>query len=102
MKDFRLIWREIPVSWKVAFFLCLGVTIALLVWGFITPPPGEVDDSILRSCFLISIYPVLFTLFICVLRGLNVHYDIKGGQITIGNNKKKEVNETTTEENHED
>lgn len=101
MKDFREIWKEIPVGWKWTFFLCMGATIGLLTWGFITPPPGEVHDSVLKSCFIISIYPTLFTTFICVLRGLNVHYDIKDGKITIGSKKKEEEDETCTEENNE-
>lgn len=100
MRDFKEIWKEIPTSWKVAFFICMSATIGLLIWGFITPPPGEINDSILKGCFIISIYPFLFTLFICVLRGLNVHYDIKDGKITVSS-KKKDNDETASEENHE-
>lgn len=97
MQDFKEIWKEIPTSWKWAFFICMSVTIGLLVGGFITPPPGEIDDSIFKGCFIISIYPTLFTVFICVLRGLKVHYDIKEGKITV--NSKKD--ETATEENEQ-
>lgn len=84
MTDFRDIWKGIPRSWKFVFFICMGATIGLLVGGFILPPPGEIDRSILEACFVIVIYPTLFTAFICVLRGMKVHYDIKEGQITIG------------------
>lgn len=97
MQDFKEIWKEIPTSWKWAFFICMSVTIGLLIGGFITPPPGEIDDSIFKGCFIISIYPTLFTVFICVLRGLKVHYDIKEGKITV--NSKKD--ETATEENEQ-
>ena len=94
MRDFKDVWNEVPNSWKAAFFICMGVTIGLLFWSFITPPPGDINDNVLKACFIISIYPTLFTLFICVLRGLNVHYDIKEGKITV--NSKKD--ETTIEE----
>ena len=97
MQDFKEIWKEIPTSWKWAFFICMGATIGLLIGGFITPPPGEIDDSIFKGCFIISVYPTLFTVFICVLRGLKVHYDIKEGKITV--NSKKD--ETATEENEQ-
>ena len=98
MREFKEIWKEIPNSWKWTFFVCMATTIGLLIGGFITPPPGEIDDSIFKGCFIISIYPTLFTVFICVLRGLHVHYDIKEGKLTV--NTKKD--ETTTEESAED
>lgn len=103
MQDFKDIWKEIPTSWKWAFFICMTVTIALLVGGFITPPPGEIDESIFKGCFIISIYPTLFTIFICTLRGMHVHYDIKGGKITVGTKRKEDQeDETITEESNED
>lgn len=103
MREFKEIWKEIPTSWKWAFFICMAVTIGLLVAGFIAPPPGQIDESVFRGCFIISIYPTLFTVFICILRGLHVHYDIKGGKITVGSKENKEDNnnETTSEESNE-
>lgn len=99
MTDFKEIWNGIPRSWKWAFFTCMLTTIGLLIAGFICPPPGEINRSIIEACFIIIIYPTLFTAFICVLRGMRVHYDIKEGQITI--NSKRKENETPTEENNE-
>lgn len=95
MKEFSIIWEEIPTSWKVSFFLCMAVTIGMLLGGFVLPPPGEIHSSVFKGCFIVCIYPTLFTIFICVLRGLHVHYDIKEGQITIGS----ESDEITPEEN---
>lgn len=97
MKDFREIWKEIPNSWKWAFFICMSITIGLLIGGFIIPPTGEIDESVFKGCFIISIYPTLFTAFICILRGLHVRYDIKEGKLTV--NTKKD--ETTAEESTE-
>lgn len=96
MADFKEIWEGIPFSWRFAFFACMAATIGLLIGGFILPPPGEIDRSILEACFVIVIYPTLFTVFICVLRGLKVRYDIKGGRVTIGDKQ----NEATVEENN--
>ena len=102
MKDLKEIWTEVPLSWKIAFFICLGATLGLLTAGFITPPPGEVDDSILKACFMISVYPTLFTAFICVLRGMKIHYDIKDGEITINSAKQKVSEEADVSEVTED
>ena len=102
MQEFKEIWKEIPTSWKVSFFICLATTLGLLIGGFLLPPPGEIDDSVFKGCFIISIYPTLFTVFICVLRGMRVHYDIKEGKITVNTKRKAtEENETTTEESNE-
>lgn len=34
---------------KIAFAVCLLVSIILLVWGFCTPPQGQIDGSILKA-----------------------------------------------------
>jgi len=98
MKDFREIWQQIPASWKWVFFICLTATLGLLVGGFISPPPGEIDESIFKACFILVIYPTLITVFICVLRGMKVHYDIKEGKISVNSKS----NETTAEEGNEE
>lgn len=100
MRDFKEVWKEVPLSWRVAFFICMGITILLLVYGFITPPPGEIHNSVLKACFIISVYPTLFTLFICILRGFNVHYDIKQGKVTVDSRKKDIENEINIKENN--
>lgn len=99
MKDLKEVWSEIPISWKIAFFVCLGVTIGLLVAGFIIHPPGQIDDSVFKACGIIAIYPTLFTALICALKGMGVKLNTKLGELTVG---KDENNETITEENQED
>lgn len=32
---------------KVIFYVCLGVSIVLGLWGFVTPPRGVIDGSVL-------------------------------------------------------
>lgn len=94
MKELSEIWLNIPLSWKITFFICLGVTIVLLIAGFILPPPGKVDESVFKACAIISIYPTLFTIFICILKGMNVNYNIKEGKFTVTS-----TNDDTTENN---
>ena len=33
----------------IAFAVCLGVSIGLIVGGFFTPPKGEIDGSVLKA-----------------------------------------------------
>ena len=33
----------------IAFVVCLAVSIILLVWGFLTPPKGEINASVLKA-----------------------------------------------------
>ena len=34
---------------KYVFFICLAVSIILFVLGFVTPPPGVIDGSVLTA-----------------------------------------------------
>ena len=41
--------REKCKACVIAFAVCLAVSIILLVWGFLTPPKGEINGSILKA-----------------------------------------------------
>ena len=69
----------------------MAVSIALLFFGFISPPQGKIDASVIQACFLILIYPTLYTVFILVLRGINVHWDIKNGHIMLNKEQEDEI-----------
>lgn len=34
---------------KVIFYVCLGIAVALIIFGVITPPPAIIDSSILTA-----------------------------------------------------
>lgn len=38
-----------PKRTKLVFWLCLITSIVLIVWGFILPPMGEIDGSVLTA-----------------------------------------------------
>jgi hypothetical protein len=40
---------EKPQVDKYIFFICLSVSILLFVLGFVTPPPGVIDGSVLTA-----------------------------------------------------
>lgn len=34
---------------KVAFCVCLGISIGLIIGGFLCPPQGQIDGSVLKA-----------------------------------------------------
>ena len=72
---------------KIVFAVCLGVSIALLIAGFLTPPEGAIDGSIIKGV------GELFAFAALAVGGhaLNLGYDLKliKGETTIeiGDNK---------------
>lgn len=43
----------------VAFFVSLVISIGLIVGGFLTPPQGEIDGSVLKGVGELFLYPAL-------------------------------------------
>ena len=43
----------------LTFFICLTISIALLVAGFLIPPQGVIDGSVLIGCSLLFAYATL-------------------------------------------
>lgn len=52
---------------EIRFYTCLLMGFSLMVWGFMTPPPGEISDSALIAS------GILFS-----IGALSVGLDIKG------------------------
>ena len=44
---------------RLTFFLCLTISISLLVAGFLIPPQGVIDGSVLIGCSLLFAYATL-------------------------------------------
>lgn len=51
--------KSIPRVDKVVFFICLFVTIGLLVGGFFVPPMGIIDGSVLTAGGIIFAFAAL-------------------------------------------
>lgn len=95
-----VIWKHIPKTWKIVLFISIFITIILLTWGFVLPPKGKIEQSVIQACFMIAFYPTLYSIFIIILRGINVHLDIKNGKIELNkcNPSKETTHETTNQE----
>lgn len=49
----------IPKTDKVVFFICLTVTLGLIVGGFFVPPTGIIDGSVLTASGIIFAFAAL-------------------------------------------
>ena len=58
---------------RIVFAVCLVVTIGLLLWGFLTPPTGEIDGSVLKGAGILFGYAALAT----GAHAINLGYDLK-------------------------
>ena len=73
--------RNLKTHYLVAFWVSLVISIGLLVGGFLTPPQGEIDGSLLEGAGLIFLYPALS--FAAKALEENNKIKIQHGQTTI-------------------
>lgn len=59
-------------SHKIAFWICLGISTALLVSSFVIPPTGVIDPSVLRGVGEIFAFSVLYVVIEALNRGTDV------------------------------
>lgn len=58
---------------KVIFCICLTVSISLIIGGFLTPPTGVIDGSVLTAVGELIAFPALAFGF----RAVELGYDLK-------------------------
>ena len=59
-------------SHKIAFWVCLGISVTLLTASFLIPPTGQIDPSVLRGVGEIFAFAVLYTVIEALNRGTDV------------------------------
>ena len=77
-----------------AFWVCLLLTIGLLVTGFFMPPRAKIDGSVLTGCGILFAYATLETAHVALKKGVDAK--VKHGQteLTVGDlNKDKNEND---------
>lgn len=84
-----------PVFW-VSFILCA----VLLVAGFIVPPTGVINPSVLKGGGLIFAFPTLWTVGRAIDKGLDAKLKHGKTEVIIGDLNNE--TETTITENNED
>ena len=82
-------FKNFTKSHKIAFWICLGISTALLVSSFIIPPTGVIDPSVLRGVGEIFAFAVLYVVIEALQRGTDV--TLHKGDVDISlNNPDKE------------
>ena len=87
-----------PVFW-ISFILCAG----LLIAGFLVPPTGEIDGSVLTGVGELFAFPTLWTIWRAIDKGLDAKLKHGNTEVIIGDlNNETETTITETTENAED
>lgn len=85
MKNIVEIFKCAPTLNKVAYWVCLVLAAGLLIWGFVIPPIGNIDDSVLIATGEIFAYASLGTLIVALEKGVDAKVSHKDTTIEINN-----------------
>lgn len=77
--------RERCCICKITFAVCLSVSLALIIGGFILPPMGVIDGSVLTAVGELLLFPTVLYGFRAIELGLDFHFEKGDASITIGN-----------------
>ena len=67
-----------------AFWVCLTMTIALLLGGFFTPPRAKIDGSILTACGILFAFATLETVHHAIRKGVDARVRHGQTELTVG------------------
>ena len=65
-------FKNFTKSNKIAFWVCLAISVTLLTVSFLLPPTGKIDPSVLRGVGEIFAFAVLYTVIEALQRGTDV------------------------------
>lgn len=80
-----------------AFWVCLSLSIALIVAGFCTPPLAKIDGSILTAVGELFGFATLEVVIVAIRKGVDARLRHGKTEVTVGdlNTKKKDEYEET-------
>ena len=67
-----------------AFWLCLSLSIALIVSGFCVPPTGKIDGSVLTSVGLLLAFATLYEAHLAIVKGVDARFRHGKSELTVG------------------
>lgn len=70
---------------NIPFWVCLSVSIALIVVGFFTPPMAVIDGSVFIATGELFAYAALYTLWLAVKKGTNARLRRGNTSLSVGN-----------------
>ena len=65
-------FKNFTKSNKIAFWVCLAISVTLLTVSFLLPPKGQIDPSVLRGVGEIFAFAVLYVVIEALQRGTDV------------------------------
>ena len=65
-------FKRFTKSNKIAFWVCLAISVTLLTVSFLLPPKGQIDPSVLRGVGEIFAFAVLYVVIEALQRGTDV------------------------------
>lgn len=81
------------VDHNLAFWICLGVSILLILGGALTPPPFIIDSSIFIGTGEMFGFASLWVLYKSIDKGIDAHITKGDTEIKIENPDKEENND---------
>lgn len=80
-----------------AFWVCLSISIALVVAGFCVPPTGKIDGSVLTSVGELFGFATLEVVFLAIKKGIDAQIKHGKTEVNIGDFNQNESNESNEE-----
>ena len=78
-------FKNFTKSNKIAFWVCLAISVILLTVSFLLPPTGKIDPSVLRGVGEIFAFAVLYVVIEARNRGTDVTLHKGDVDITLNN-----------------
>lgn len=79
-----------------AFWVCLTLSISLIVTGFIVPPLGDIHGSVLTAVGLLFAFATLFEVHIAMKKGIDARLRHGNTELSVG-----DLNDNTQNEDNE-
>ena len=86
-------FKRFTKSNKIAFWVCLAISVTLLTVSFLLPPKGQIDPSVLRGVGEIFAFAVLYVVIEALQRGTDVTFHKDNIDISLNNPDSKDEDE---------
>lgn len=80
-----------------AFWVCLSISIALVVAGFLVPPTGKIDGSVLTAVGELFGFATLEVVLIAIRKGVDATLRHGKTEVAIGDMDKQNTQDNGTE-----
>lgn len=93
MKKLKMLYADLN---KTAFWVCLAISVILMVIAFFTPPTAVIDASVIGACGELFGFSALGTVVTAVEKGRSVTVSKGNVNVTVGDEDDSETNNEET------